>query len=260
MRMLSFVYYHVAMAIGAAMRNAKYSIVSVEDDGATIKVRKVRAWYAPALIAAHATLMKVLNAGVRVLPNRRWAAHEQYMFARLYNMQVRTGAAGVLVVPRIEGRTLSSLLADEEVADDNRMRALALAVASLAYLHQRGFTHGDAMADNVMVSLAAGIARWFDFENMHDSKRSKTWRQADDLRALVDTVMVRCPVHLRGNALQVIIYGYPDVQVMRQMRSVNRSIWQRALPVHLGQAPLAFVDWHEVATMIEVIAGESEQG
>ena len=54
-----------------------------------------------------------------------------------------------------------------------------------------GFTHGDAMAENVMVDLEAGVAHWFDFETIHDSRRPMAWRRADDVRALLVTCLVR---------------------------------------------------------------------
>jgi hypothetical protein len=48
-------------------------------------------------------------------------------------------------------------------------RAIGHAVIALAELHHLGFTHGDAMAENVTVDLEAGVARWFDFETIHES-------------------------------------------------------------------------------------------
>ena len=49
----------------------------------------------------------------------------------------------------------------------------------------------DAMAENVLVDLDAGVARWFDFETVHEASRPQIWRRADDVRALLATCLLR---------------------------------------------------------------------
>ena len=74
---------------------------------------------------------------------------------------MRTGRSSCLACA---GETLATLLEDPELEESVRKRAIELAVVALAEFHHLGFTHGDAMAENVMVDLEAGVAHWFDFE------------------------------------------------------------------------------------------------
>ena len=83
------------------------------------------------------------------------------------------------------------VLDDPNLEESLRKRAIELAVVALAEFHRLGFTHGDAMAENVLIDLDRGLAHWFDFETVHDSSRPITWRRADDVRALLVTCMVR---------------------------------------------------------------------
>lgn len=69
-----------------------------------------------------------------------------------------------MVLPCFAAATLASLLEEPELEESVRSRAIAHSVVALAEFHRRGLTHGDAMAENVMVDLEAGVARWFDFE------------------------------------------------------------------------------------------------
>jgi hypothetical protein len=69
------------------------------------------------------------------------------------------------------GKTLGTLPEDPKLEESVRKRAIERAVVAVAEFHRLGFTHGDAMAENVTVDLDAGVARWFDFETIHDSSR-----------------------------------------------------------------------------------------
>jgi protein-S-isoprenylcysteine O-methyltransferase Ste14 len=98
---------------------------------------------------------------------------------------------------------LVALQEDPELQESVRKRAIKRAVIALAEFHRLGFTHGDAMADNVVVDLEAGVAHWFDFETIHDSRRPMTWRRADDVRALIVTCLIRTVPEKRAETLYV---------------------------------------------------------
>ena len=136
-------------------------------------------------------LVRILDAGVRVLPQRDWEERERQVYRNLRGASIRIDADGMLVLPCLAGETLASLLENPELEEPVRKRAIELAVVALAEFHRLGFTHGDAMAENVLVDLEAGAAHWFDFETIHDSSRPLAWRRADDVRALLVTCLVR---------------------------------------------------------------------
>jgi len=145
-----------------------------------------------------------------------------------------------VLLPFLPGQTLAMLLEDVALDQRIRARAIELAVTALADFHSRGFTHGDAMAENVLVDVDAGVARWFDFETVHDSRRSIEWRRADDLRALLATCLLRSTPGTFSGTLQLVLGGYAGIGVKRIVREHCASVWHRALTFHLGQAPLSF--------------------
>jgi len=153
---------------------------------------------------------------------------------------------GTLVLPFLSRRTLAALLEDPAVDEPARTRAIELAVAALEAFHAQGFTHGDAMAENVMVDLEAAVARWFDFETVHDEQRTLLWRRSDDLRALLVTCLLRTNRDKVPAAARFILGCYPDAGVKRALAEHFPPVWRRSLTFHLGQAPLTFREYRSL--------------
>jgi hypothetical protein len=232
--------YLLCRALGRLLRGATYSSVRLDDHDGERTVRKRRTGYAPLLVLLGRPLVRILDTGVRVLPQREWEERERLLYERLYGTSIRVGADGTLVLPWLAGRTLATLLEDAALGAADRTRAIELAVVALAGVHAAGFTHGDAMAENVMVDLDAGVARWFDFETLHDPSRSVAWRRADDVRALLATSLVRTSTAELAETLALIVDRYADESVIPDLATSFASVWRRALVFHLGQAPLSF--------------------
>ena len=156
-----------------------------------MQVQKHRSFYAPLLIWMGGPLLRILDTGVRVLPQREWEERER---------QVQRGSAarrfGSMPAARSSCRVSlerrwRSCWRIRSWRSASGSRAIERAVVALAEFHHLGFTHGDAMAENVLVDLEAGAAHWFDFETIHDASRPVAWRRADDVRALLVTCLVR---------------------------------------------------------------------
>jgi tRNA A-37 threonylcarbamoyl transferase component Bud32 len=154
------------------------------------------------------------------------------------------------------GRDAADLLEDPEVEDSVRGRAIQRAGVALAEFHHLGFTHGDALAENVLVDLGAGVAHWFDFETVHDSSRPMAWRRADDVRALVATCLVRTVPETRAETLHHILDVYQDEGVTRLLATSFTSVLQRPLCFHLGQAGLSLRCFREIARLLRERLGE----
>src|SRR5688572_20442746 len=146
------------------LRAATYSTVRIVHQDGQRLVRKHRRFYAPFLIWMSDLLVRVLDTGVRVLPQREWEQRERRIYRSLYGTSVGVDAGGVLVLPYLAGHTLATMLEDPELGESIRKRAIELATVGLAEFHRHGLTHADAMAENVLVDLEAGVAYWFDFE------------------------------------------------------------------------------------------------
>jgi hypothetical protein len=229
----------------------------VHQDGQRF-VRKHRRFYAPLLIWMSGLLVRVLDTGVRVLPQREWEQRERRIYMSLYGTSIGVDAGGVLVLPYLAGHTLATLLEDPELAESIRKRAMELATLGLAEFHRRGLTHADAMAENVLVDLETGVAYWFDFETIHDASRPLAWRRADDVRALLVTCLLRTAPEKRVETLGFILDVYADPVVTRVLVTSFTSIWRRSLTFHLLQARLSFQGFCEIRRLLR--EGSPEAG
>ena len=280
MELLERGYFEVCLVLGRLLRSAKYSkarTVHQDGDSSTLRepqgrpeqgrgttssgssrawsrnelqVRKDRLFYAPLVVSMGNPLMRILDAGVRVLPQRDWQERERHVYRSLRGSSIRIDADRTLVLPCLGGETLASLLEDPGLAESVRKKAIELAVVALAEFHHLGFTHGDAMAENVLVDLEAGVAHWFDFETVHDMKRPMAWRRADDVRALLATCLVRTVPEKFGETLRLILDVYDDEAVTRFVAASFASVMRRPLTFHLAQAGLSFQAFGEIARLL----------
>jgi hypothetical protein len=232
-------------------------------------------------------LARLLDTGVRVLPQRDWEERERRVYRSLYGTSIRIDVDGALVLPCFPGETLATLLEDPTLEASVRERAIERAVVALSEFHRRGFTHGDAMAENVMVDLAprrcssldcalddpelvegsgrpehsskgeAGVAYWFDFETIHESSRPIAWRRADDVRALLVTCVARTVPTKLAETLQLILDVYADEEVTRLLAPSFASVLRRPLTFHLAQAGLSLQCFREIARLLRERSGES---
>jgi hypothetical protein len=219
-------------------------------------VRKHRRFYAPLLIWMSGPLVRLLCTGVRILPQRDWAERERGIYRDLYDLSIRIDVDGTLVLPCLAGETLASLLEEPQREESIRKKAIERAAIALAEFHRRGLTHGDAMAENVLVDLDAGVAHWFDFETIHDTGYPMTWRRADDVRALLVTCLVRTVPGKRRETLALILDVYADEEVTRILATSFTSVWQRSLTFHLAQAALSFQYFREIGRLLRERLGD----
>ena len=244
-------YFVLCSAVGWLLRSGKYSRVRIVCQNGQRRVRKRRRFYAPLLVWLGGPLVRILNTGVRVLPQRDWEQRERRINWSLRGSSIRIDPGGTLVIPHLAGSTLASLLEDAEVEALARKRAIAWAVVALADFHRLGFTHGDAMAENVLIDHEARVAHWFDFETVHDPARSMLWRRADDLRALLATCLVRTGPEKRGEIVEHILDVYQDAEVTRLVAASFTSVYRRPLSFHLAQARLSFEDFKEIGQLMK---------
>ena len=257
--------FFLCLTLGRLLRSARYSktrTVYKDGDPSTgsgssrawsrdeRQVRKRRSFYAPLLIWLGGPLATLLDTGVRVLPQRDWEDRERRIYRSLYGTAIRVDEDGTLVLPCLPGETLASLLDDPGLEESIRKTVIERAVVALTEFHRSGLTHGDAMAENVMVDVEAGVARWFDFETVHESGRAMDWRRADDVRALLVTCVVRTGPRQLAETLQLVLDVYADEAVTRLLATSFTSVFRRALIFHLAQAGLSFQRFREIARLL----------
>lgn len=256
-------YFVLCLALGWLLRSARYSKVRVVhqdgDDPAwssdKVRLHKRRVFYAPLVIWMGDLLLRILDAGVRVLPQRDWEERERVIYRNLLGTSIRIDAGGTLVLPHFAGKTLATLLENPALEESVRKKAIERAVVALAEFHHLGFTHGDAMAENVMVE--AGVAHWFDFETIHDSSRPMAWRCADDVRALLVTCLVRTVPAKFAENLNLVLDVYSDEEVTRILATNFTTVFRRPLIFHLAQAALSLESFRQIARLVRERARKS---
>jgi len=252
------VYFVLCLALGRLLQSARYSTARIVHQEGERQVRKHRLFYAPLLLWMGGPLVRILDTGVRVLPQRDWEERERRIYRSLHGTSIQVDADGVLVLPLLAGHTLATLLEHPDLEESVRKRAIERSVVALAEFHRQGFTHGDAMADNVLVDLEAGVAHWFDFETTHDSSRPMAWRRADDVRALLVTCVVRTVQEKRVETLEFILDVYADEDVTRVLATSFTSVWRRPLTFHLAQAGLSFQCFREIGRLLRERSPKSQ--
>jgi len=213
-------------------------------------VRKRRRFYAPLLIWMSGLPVRILDMGVRVLPQQEWEERERRIYQSLYDASIHIDANGTLILPVLADRTLAALLEDPDLDESIRKRALQHATVALADFHRRGFTHADAMAENVLIDVERRAAYWFDFETVHDTARPLLWRRADDVRALILTSLLRTLPGKRRQTLESILDAYADDAVADVLAATFTSIWRRSLAYDLLQAPVSFACFEETGRLL----------
>lgn len=235
---ISYLWFSFARTCGGVLRNARYASVDTIAPDAT-HVRKKRALFAPVLIRMGRWLLRVLNSGIEVLEQDEWHAREQFMYRELYNAEAIVESSGAILLPKLRGVTLASLLERHDLPLQEKIRAVGISAVSLEEFHARGFSHGDAMATNGLVVPSANRTYWIDFETAHESRLSLNERHADDLRAFISTVALRfAPANLPA-VLETIDQSYENGEVKGLTAAYFSTVWHRALIFHLGQAPLS---------------------
>jgi serine/threonine protein kinase len=242
-------WFAVCRFLGAVLRRARYAETQMVDEVSERVVHKQRTPFAPLLVWLSGPVVRWLDTGVRVLPQDEWEEKERLMYRTLHDVAIRVEGK-TLVLPRLPGRTLAALLEDGSVNDAARQTGIALAAEALAGLHHRGLSHGDAMAENVLVDLDGCVARWIDFETVHDDSRGFDWRKADDVRALLATSVLRTERSQRAEIVKLVLDRYGDRSILPTLGAFFTPGLKRSLIFHLGQAALSFEDYRELARAI----------
>ena len=243
-------YYFLSLAVGWLLRSSRYSKVQIVHQDGERQVRKHRVFYAPLLVWLSGPLISVLDTGVRVLPQRDWEERERELYQTLYGAPIHTESDGTLILPHLRGETLATILEKPACVESVRRRAIELSVVALAALHRQGLTHGDAMAENVLVDLEGGLAHWFDFETVHQPSRPMAWRRADDVRALLVTCLLRTGAGRVAETLELILDVYGDEGTTGVVAANFASVLRRPLAFHLAQAPLSLGRFREIGRLL----------
>ena len=121
-------YFVLCLALGWLLRSGRYSKARIVSQHGELQVRKYRLFYAPLLVRMGGPLVRILDTGVRVLPQRDWEERERLVYRSLRGTSIRIDADGTLVLPCLAGETLATLLDNPELEESVRKRAIERAV------------------------------------------------------------------------------------------------------------------------------------
>ena len=208
-------YFALCVGAGRALRATRYSTARIVTHDGADRVHKRRLFYAPLLVWMSAPLVRVLDTGVRFLPAGEWAERERNLYDRVYRSRIHVDRDGHLLLPRLPGTTLADLLDDPDLVD-----------------------------------LDARAARWFDFETVHESSKSRAWCRADDLRALLATCLLRTSAARVATTVKLVLDTYADEEVIGALTASFDSVLRRPLAFHLAQATLPLGHIREIDRLL----------
>ena len=107
-------YFLLCLALGRLLRSG-----GARRLGSSTRTANVRCGAAcstrPLLVWMGGPLVRILDTGGRVLPQRDWEERERLIYRSLYDASIRIDADGTLVLPWLAGETLATLLEDPKL-------------------------------------------------------------------------------------------------------------------------------------------------
>ena len=92
-------WFGVSGIMGRVLRAGRYSTTRIVAGDGTLYVRKRRRFYAPLLVRLGGPLVRILNTGVRVLPQREWEERERLINQSLRDSSIHAERDGTIVLP-----------------------------------------------------------------------------------------------------------------------------------------------------------------
>ena len=170
-----------------------------------------------------------LRTGIkmRVLANAAWLRYEPLMYRLLLGRSV-VPEGDALLLPRLPGHSLLSVLEENQTLNDESELGLSLAALELARLHSQWtphpweqqlqrFSHADATVENVLVDLENQCAHWIDFETTHEPSLPAPVRHADDLLTLLCSAAAAIETEAFPRLCEILLQGYSSTPVAGEL-------------------------------------------
>jgi hypothetical protein len=249
--------YELRRLIGLVLaRGRLHRIRTVCVDGAQV-IMKSRRCGSGFVVPLGNLFLFLEGSDVEILPEREWLQWELAVDAAtsgdciFRSYPVPHNHFRGLLSRKCPGQPLREILVDVTWSLDQKLAAIRWALYALYQLHRQranwgngnlqSISHGDATADNVIVSIKSKSARWIDFDTRHRSHFSEIDRRADDLRALLFSSAACLPPTCYGCLAHTFMSSHSDEQVLNRLRERLLSDWRKLNTYQLAQAPLSWV-------------------
>ncbi len=210
-------------------------------------IRKRRTISSGLLIALGNFVFRFRQPLVRVLPTNEWIEWERTLnqSQRCASRNDDRSGGRVLVSEKIPGETLAKLLQTADADYRQKLAWVTSAARALQEFHRQTFldanqaeihlSHADATITNVLVDCSTGQTTWFDFDLKHDLDIAASDRQADDLRALLFSLVACCEWVSIDELVNAVRDGYQNSPVWNTLtEQVLRTQFKYDL-LHLAQ-------------------------
>ena len=180
-------------------------------------------------------LQRIEGTGAEFLDDPAWFAREAELARALHREPTAVGSDDTLLAPRLPGVDLATILREAHRPLEVRLRAIEQSARALLTLHNAGFSHADATAENVLID--GDLAHWIDFETQHRAGVGLQLARADDLRTLLFSSVWAADGLARECALRAFT-AYPDREVWCALIGL-REATSKSL-VRVAQAPMCW--------------------
>lgn len=211
---------------------------------------KKRRWYAALIIIASNVYLKISSTYVYFLSRRKWLHWEHRIYKEILGKECQINDHRTLVLPKLEGATLSDLLKSKNECEVRKIEAVGWAISAIETMHKcqinwadgekRRFSHGDAKVDNIICDLVSKTCYILDYESIHDGKMSSEWRHADDLRAIIYSAAEYIEPNSLNQLCRTSIRNYNDRAVLAQLKKYIEMLKHCPNVYHFTQGNLGF--------------------
>jgi hypothetical protein len=211
---------------------------------------KKRRWYAAPLIIASNVYLRISRTYVYFLSRRKWLLWEYQVYKEILGKEPQISEHHTLVLPKLEGVTLSDFLVSKNESDVSKMEAVGWAIRAIETMHKcqiiwpdgqkRPFSHGDAKVGNIICDLISKTCSILDYETIHDPGMSSEWRHSDDLRAIIYSAAQYLEPHLLNQLCRMAIRNYSDKAVLAKFKNYIEMSKSCHNVYHFTQGRLGF--------------------
>lgn len=219
----------IAQTLGSFLTGVRLNVLEKREGIGGTHYLKKRRWYAAPLIISSNLYLRFSLTHVHFLSRRKWLMWEHRVYKEILGKEPQISEHHTLLLPKLEGVTLSDFLRSKNESDVSRIEAVGWAIRAIETMHKcqifwpdgqkRSFSHGDAKVDNIICDLISKTCYIFDYETIHDPGMSSQWRHSDDLRAIIYSAAQYLEPHLFNQLCRIAIRNYSDKAVLTQFKN-----------------------------------------
>lgn len=242
--------YIIAKSLGDLLSRVRLNVLEKHEDIGGTHYLKKRRWYTVPLIIASNVYLRISRTHVHFLSRSKWLLWEHQVYKEILGKESQISDKHTLVLPKLEGVTLSDILRSKNECDVRKIDAVGWAIRAIETMHKcqiiwpdgekRAFSHGDAKVGNIVCDLISKTCYFLDYETIHDVRMPSEWRQSDDLRAIIYSAAEYIEPHLLNQLCRMAVRNYSNRAVLAQLKNYIEMLKLCPNVYHFTQGLLGF--------------------